>query len=142
MAFGNTFENDLVKLIFNGTAIANIADNASVSPLTNLYLSLHTANPTGSGNQTSSEAAYGGYARVAVARTSSGWSITNNVATLVAQATFPIALSGSETETYACIGTASSGTGKILAFAALAANIVVTTGVTPALTTGTTFTLT
>jgi hypothetical protein len=33
---GDTFENDLVKLIFNATAIANIADNASSSPLTNL----------------------------------------------------------------------------------------------------------
>jgi hypothetical protein len=33
-AKGNTFENDILKLIFNATAIANIADNAAASPLT------------------------------------------------------------------------------------------------------------
>lgn len=37
----DVFENDLLKLIFNGTAIANLADNAA--PLNNLYLTLHTA---------------------------------------------------------------------------------------------------
>jgi hypothetical protein len=29
MSKGDTFENDLLKLIFNATAIANIADNAA-----------------------------------------------------------------------------------------------------------------
>ena len=37
MSKSNTFENDLLSLIFNGTAIANLADNASASPLTKLY---------------------------------------------------------------------------------------------------------
>jgi hypothetical protein len=45
MSKGNTFENDLLKLIFNATAIANLADNASSSPFTNLYVSLHTSDP-------------------------------------------------------------------------------------------------
>ena len=58
MAFGSTFENDLVKLIFNGTAIANIADNTASSPLTSLYVSLHTADPGEAGDQTTSEATY------------------------------------------------------------------------------------
>ena len=39
-------ENAILKLIFNGTAIANIADNASASPATGWWLSLHTADPT------------------------------------------------------------------------------------------------
>src|SRR5262245_35265390 len=52
----NTFDNDLLKLIFNATPIANIADNAATSPLTNLYLSLHTADPGAGGNQTTNEA--------------------------------------------------------------------------------------
>ena len=55
------FENDILKLIFWGTTIANIADNAAASPITTLYLSLHTADPTDSGNQASSEASYTGY---------------------------------------------------------------------------------
>jgi hypothetical protein len=45
MSMGNTFENDIAKLIFNATAIANIADNAASSPLTSLYVALHTADP-------------------------------------------------------------------------------------------------
>ena len=39
-------ENAILKLIFNGTAIANIADNAAASPATGWWLSLHTADPT------------------------------------------------------------------------------------------------
>jgi hypothetical protein len=31
MSKGDTFENDLLKLIFNATAIANMADNARTS---------------------------------------------------------------------------------------------------------------
>lgn len=78
MSKGNTFENDLVKLIFQATAIANIADNAASSPLTNLYVSLHTADPGETGDQTTNETAYTGYARVAVARSGSGFTVTNN----------------------------------------------------------------
>src|SRR5574340_1328219 len=78
MAKGTTFDNDLLKLIFQATGIANMADNASVSPLTNLYVSLHTADPGAAGNQTTNEVAYTSYARVAIARTSAGWTVTSN----------------------------------------------------------------
>jgi hypothetical protein len=37
--------NNLLKLIFNATAWANMADNAASSPYTNLYISLHTGSP-------------------------------------------------------------------------------------------------
>lgn len=73
-----TFENDLLKLIFNGTPIAGLADNATVSPLTNLYMALHTADPTDAGGQSSSEATYTGYTRVAIERSGSGWTVTAN----------------------------------------------------------------
>ena len=71
-AKSTTFDNDFLKLLFNATPIANIADNAAAAPLTNLYLSLHTASPAVGGNQTTNEAAYTSYARVAVARTAGG----------------------------------------------------------------------
>ena len=87
-AFGDTFENDLLKLILNGTAIANIADNAAVSPLANLYLALHTADPTGAGSQTSSEANYNGYSRVAVSRSGSGFTVSGSVANLTSNQSF------------------------------------------------------
>jgi hypothetical protein len=144
MAFGATFENDLVKLIFTATAIANIADNAATSPLTNLYLALHTASPGSGGTQSTNEAAYPSYARQAVARTSGGWTVSTNVATLAATTSFPAATgTPSETETFASIGVAVSGATKVITFAALSANIVVNAaGITPQLTTATTFTLT
>jgi hypothetical protein len=141
MSIGNTFENDLVKLIFQATAIADIAENDATSPLTNLYVALHTADPGEAGNQTTSECAYTSYARVAVARTSGGWAVSNNVVTPVANIDFPAATGGSETATYASIGTASSGTGKIIASGAISPTIAISNGVTPRLTTASTFTL-
>lgn len=131
MSAGNTFENDLMKLIFNATAIANIADNAGTSPLTNLYLSLHTADPGEAGDQTTSEATYTSYARVAVARTSGGWTVTNDTATNAAAINFPACTGGTNTITYFAIGTASSSTGKILFSGALTSSLAVSTGITP-----------
>lgn len=140
MSKGNTFENDWMKLIFNATAIANIADNAGTSPLTNVYVSLHTADPGETGTQTTSECAYTSYARVAVARTSGGWTVTNNSVSPVADISFPAATGGSETATHMVAGTASSGTGKLLYSGAISPTIVISSGVTPKLTTATTIT--
>lgn len=131
MSKGNTFENDFVKLIFQATAIANIADNAASSPLTNLYVSLHTGDPGEAGDQTTSEATYTSYARVAVARSSSGWTVTNNAVANAAAITFPQCTGGSNTITHFAVGTASSGTGKILYKGALTASLAVSNLVTP-----------
>jgi hypothetical protein len=131
MSKGNTFENDLVKLIFNGTAIANIADNAAASPLTDLYVSLHTGDPGEAGDQTTSEATYGSYARVAVARSGVGWTVTGNAATNAALVQFPQCTSGSNTITHVAIGTASSGAGKVLYKGALSASLAVSSGIQP-----------
>ncbi len=137
MSKGNTFENDFVKLIFNGTAIPNIADNASTSPLTNLFLSLHTGDVGEAGDQTTSEANYTGYARVAVSRNSTGFSITNNTVTLVSNTEFPACTGGSSTITHFAIGTASTGTGKVLYKGAVSPTITVTNGVIPRINSGT-----
>lgn len=140
MSLGNTFENDLAKLIFQASAIANIADNAAASPLTNLYASLHTADPGEAGDQTTNEIAYTSYARVAVARTSGGWSVSANVVTPVANVDFPAGTGGSGTATHLGIGTASSGAGKLLMSGTITPNIVCGNGITPRLTTSTTIT--
>jgi hypothetical protein len=137
---GATFENDVLKLIFNGTAIANLADNAASSPLTSLYLSLHTADPTDSGNQTSSETTYTGYARVAVTRNSGGFTVSGSTVVPAANIDFGQCSAGSATITHVAIGTASSGTGKILYSGTVSPNIVVSSGVIPRLTTASTIT--
>ncbi|TFL16448.1 phage tail fiber protein [Jannaschia formosa] len=141
MSFGNTFENDLVALIFNATAIANLADNAATSPLTNLYISLHTADPGEAGDQTTNESAYSGYARQAVERSGSGWTVTGNVASLAASVDFPEAPGGTPTVTHVAVGTAASGAGKILASGALGSSITMASATIPRITTATTFTL-
>jgi hypothetical protein len=135
MSKSNTFENDLLLLIFNATAIANIADNASSSPLTNLQVSLHTGDPGEAGDQTTNECTYGSYAREAVARSGSGFTVTGNSVVPAANIDFTAATSGSETATHFAIGTASSGTGKILYKGAISPTISISTGVTPRLTT-------
>lgn len=140
MSKGNTFENDLVKLIFNATAIANLADNAASSPFTSLYLALHTADPGEAGDQTTSEVTYTSYARAAVTRNSGGFTVSTNTVTLTATISFPAGTGGSGTATYFSVGTASSGAGKILYSGAITPNIVTGNGVTPQLTTGTTIT--
>lgn len=140
MSKGNTFENDLLKLIFNATPIANMADNAATSPLTNLHVSLHTADPGEAGDQTTNEVAYTSYARVAVARTVGGFTVTANSVSPAANIDFPTGTGGSGTATYWAVGTASSGTGKILYRGTITPSIVCGNGITPRLTTASTIT--
>jgi len=140
MSKGDTFENDLLKLIFNATAIALIADNTATTPLTSLFVALHTADPGEAGTQTTSEASYGAYARIGVARTTGGWTVTTNSVSPVANIDFPQASSGSQTITHFSIGTLLTTAGKILYSGTVTPNIVVTTGVTPRLTTASTIT--
>lgn len=132
---GASYSNSLLKLIFNATPIANVADNAATSPLTNLYVSLHTADPTSAGTQTSSEIAYTSYARVAVARTTGGWTVTANSVSPVATISFPAGTGGSGTATFWGVGTLTSGTGVLLYSGSISPTIITGTGVTPQLTT-------
>lgn len=132
---GNSFITSFLNLIFNGTTMSNVMENASSSPITNLYVSLHTASPGATGNQGTNEAAYTSYARVAVARTSGGWTVSGQSVSPNSTIVFPAATGGSETETYAGIGTASSGAGVLLWFGSISPTIAVANGVTPELTT-------
>lgn len=128
----NTYAQLVLEAIFQATftAITGLLAN-SASPDTNLYVSLHTATLSASSSQNTSEAAYTSYARVAVVRTSGGWSITNETISNVAAVTFPACTGGSETETYVGIGTASSGAGQLLYFGALTSSLAMSNGITP-----------
>lgn len=135
-----TFANQLLGLLFQGTAIASVAQNG-VSPITNIYVSLHTADPT-TGNQSTSEAAYTSYARVAVLRSASGWTLLSNTIVPLATINFPAATGGSETEQYAGLGSVSSGAGLLFFAGSISPTLAVSNGVTPSLTTASTLTLT
>lgn len=111
MSKGNTFENDILKALFHD----DTTNLDAILALTNFYVAIHTADPGEAGDQTTSEVSYTGYQRVAVARTSSGWNIVNNTFSPVDAITFPEVLGAAGAlATFASIGTASSGTGKIL----------------------------
>ena len=138
MPKSTTFCNDWLKLVFNATATANLADNAGTSPLANLYVSLHTDDPGAGGNQSTSETGYTGYARVAVARTSGGWTVSSNSVSPVADITFGACSAGTAAITHWAVGTASSGAGKILYSGTVSPSISISAGVTPKLTTSST----
>ena len=134
MSLTDAAENALVLLLFNNTGWANIGDATGLRGSTtagSFYISLHTADPGETGNQTTSEAAYTSYARVAVARSSAGFTITADTAANTAAVTFPACTGGSATVTYFGIGTASSGVGNLIASGALTASLAVSNGITP-----------
>lgn len=129
MSKANTFENDLVTLTFNATLASHLGVLSSTGNA-NLYVALHTADPGEAGSQTTSECAYGSYARVAVARTSGGWTVSGNQVQNTAVINFPECTSGSETVTHFSIGTLTSGAGQILYKGALTASRNVSSGIT------------
>jgi len=144
MSKSNTFENELLLHIFQNADIADVGDaaglqNSAAAGL--LYVSLHTATLSDTSVQNTSEIAYTNYTRVGVTRTSGGWTVTNNTVTPTATIAFPAAgASGGATVTHFAVGTAATSTGKVLYWGTVTPNIVVSEGVTPQLTTGTTIT--
>lgn len=142
MSWTTTSAGDYLKLIYNATTIANFAINATSSPNTQVFVSLHTASPGASGTQATNEAAYPSYARVAVNRNTGGWTVTSNAVSPVANISFPASTgSPSETETFMGVGVATSGATELMHYGAISPTIAVTAaGITPVLTTATAIT--
>lgn len=124
--------NNILALIFNATTWNEIAENDTTSPATNLYLSLHTADPGVGGSQLTNETSYTNYVRVAVARTTGGWSAPSGGATANA-ALVQFAQCGvtGATITHVAIGTASSGAGLVLYAGALNSSLAVANLIQP-----------
>jgi len=136
----NVWENDLLLLLFNNTNSALHGDATGLRGSTtagSYYISLHTADPGEAGDQTTSEIAYTSYARVAVARTSGGFTVTANAVAFAAAVAFPAGTGGSGTATHFGIGCSSSGAGKLLYKGALSPSVVCGSGVTPQINAGT-----
>ena len=139
MSKGDTFENDLLKLIFNATTINDLAENDTTSPAANITVALHTGDPGEAGTQLTSETTYTGYARQNVARTTGGWTVTTNSVSPAANIDFP--------ECTAAPGTPithfSAGTGvanKLLYSGTVTPNITMAVGIIPRLKTTSTIT--
>ena len=134
MGKSNSMENGMLLLFFNNTDFANIGDAGGLqnsATAGSLYISLHTADPGEAGSQTTSEANYTSYARVAVARSGAGFTVTANAVTNAAAITFPQCTGGSSTVTHFGVGTDAAGAGTLLYSGALTAQLAITNNITP-----------
>lgn len=134
MSLSNTSETALLNLLFNNTAWAGIGDAGGLQPSAtagSLYIALHTADPGEAGTQSTSEAAYTGYARVAVARTVGGFTVAGDQVSNASVVQFGECTAGSATVTHFSVGMASSGSTDVLYRGALSASRAISAGITP-----------
>ena len=140
MSKSDYLEAEILALLFNADPIPNLADNASTSPLTQLYVSLHESALDDTSTQVTGETAYTNYVRVGVARTAGGWTLTGNSISPVADIDFATVGAGTGTITHVGIGVAASGAGQLLYHGALSPSISYSAGTTPKVTAGSTIT--
>ncbi len=133
MSMSNAAEAAFLDLFFLNIDWANVGDAAGLqnsATAGSLYVALHTADPGEAGDQTTNEASYTGYARVAVARSGSGWVRSGSTVSNVATVQFGECTAGSATVTHFSVGLLSTGAGQMIS-GALAASRSISAGITP-----------
>lgn len=134
MSLTNAAEQALLDLVFLNTDWAGIGDASGLqnsASAGSFYISLHSADPGETGDQTTSEVAYTSYARVAVARTSGGFTRTGSSMANTALVQFPQCTGSTATATHWGLGTDSSGTGNLIVKGALSASLSISNGIQP-----------
>lgn len=134
MSMTNAAEAALLDLIFLNTDWANIGDAGGLqnsATAGSFYISLHTANPDETGDQTTNEIAYTSYARVAVARSAGGWTRSVSTVSNTALVQFPQCTGSNGTATHFGIGTDLSGAGNLILKGALTSSLAISTGIQP-----------
>jgi len=127
-----TFVQKLLNLYFNNTNAANIGDATGLRGSTTAgshYFSLHSADPGITGDQTTNEISYTGYARVAVAR-GSAFTVSGRQAVNASAINFPACTGGSASPLFWGVGSASSGVGNLDMSGPLGTNLGPFTGAT------------
>lgn len=143
MSATDSFENALLLHIFQNANIANMGDATGIRGSTvagSLFCSLHSADPGEAGNQSTNEVAYTPYARVGVARSAAGWTVSGSLASNVAAVSFPLCTAGTVTATHAGVGSINTGATQLYFKAPMTPTIAIAAGVTPILQAGTGFT--
>ena len=110
MSFSNLTEQQLLDFISLGTTPPWDGDAT-------WYVAYHTADPGEGGDQTTNEASYTGYSRVAVARSAVDFSRSGSTISNVQNLEFPECTDTagfSQTMTHASIGRSASGAGQII----------------------------
>lgn len=112
----NSLETDWIAHYFKNTAIANVGDATGLpasATTGSLYFSAHTAFPGEAGSQTTSECAYTGYTRQAVAR-NTGFTASTNSVTNASTVSFGSKTAGTdETIFFVGVGRSASGAGTL-----------------------------
>ena len=130
MSATNYLETALLNLIFNKSLDA-IFGTLSGTGDANYYLALFTADPTETGSLTS-EATYGNYDRIPVARVAGGWTVSGNQASNTALVQFIKSTATAADVKY--VGVMSGGTvgaGTMLISLKLTTDTPTTTGIQP-----------
>lgn len=122
MSKANTTENDVLKMILQGTDPAYRAG-------ANLYLALFTADPTETGS-IANEATYTSYARVALVK-ATAWTDGGSTFSNAGLIQFPQCTGGSNLITHVALITTASGAGQILYKGALNSSLTVTNLIQP-----------
>lgn len=139
MSATNAFETSLLGLLFTNVNAANVGDATGLrgsSTAGVFWISLHTANPDETGDQTTSETTYTNYARQDEARNTTQWTVTNNTADNDNAIAFPTGGASGATLTHFGIGSDTSGAGNLFLYGALTASLAVSNGVTPSFAAG------
>lgn len=138
MSLSNAFENNVLLLVFNATTWADIAENDTTGPNTQIATALHTADPGDTGTMSTSESGYTNYARVDINRNSGGFTVTNHSVSPASQISFPASGASGTTITHFSWGKTGGGAAAIHAFGTVTPNIAIgAAGITPILSTAT-----
>ena len=134
MSMTNAAEANLMNLLFLNTDWANIGDAAGLqnsAAAGSFYVSLHSSDPGEAGNQSTNEISYTGYARVAVARTAGGFTLTPSTISNTALVQFAQCTGGTATASHFGIGTDLSGNGNLIFKGALTSSLSISNGIQP-----------
>jgi hypothetical protein len=132
MPKGTATCNNILKLLYNATAWADVAENDSSSPIATIEVALATASYSGASTLASNETAYTNYARQSTARTTSGWTAASGGANEnVDPIEFPQCGASGATITSAATGKPGGGAAEIFHYGDLNASIAVSNQIQP-----------
>lgn len=139
MSMSNASETNLLLLLFNNVDWANVGDAGGLqnsATAGSFYVALHSSDPADAGDQTTNEIGYTGYARVAVARSGAGFTVSGAQVSNAATVQFGECTAGSASASHFSVGLAPSGAGDVLYSGSLSATRSISSGITPLFNTG------
>jgi len=117
--------NSILALIYNATTWSNVAENATVAPITLIFVALSTVTGAIGDTMSTNEATYTNYVRQTTARSVAGWTAPSSRATSnVVAITYPQCGVTGQTIVAAKLGVAA-GASAVLHYGDLNAPIVV-----------------